>query len=253
MEMRKWIHDELMLTFNLYCRLSYSQYNSRNQKVIELAELIGRTPGAIAMKLCNFASLDPVHQSRGIKGLANVSVADKLIWEEFNSNWEKAVTESNELLADLTKDIVEEPAVLNIPTGPTDVERTIHQRRGQSFFRQAVLAAYGMKCCVTGTPIPQMLVASHILPWSGFPEERLNPRNGICLSAIHDAAFDRGLMTLDENYRIILSDTIRKSANTVQLLQIAFLSYEGKVIAMPDRFLPDQNFLQVHRESIFSP
>lgn len=123
------------------------------------------------------------------------------------------------------------------------MERTIRQRRGQGFFRQAVFAAYGMKRCITGTPIIQMLVASHILPWSGFPMDHLNPRNGICLSAIHDAAFDCGLMTLNEHYQIVLSGTLLKSANTVQLLQVAFLSYEGNAITLSDKFIPDRKFL----------
>ena len=253
MERRKWNHSELSLTFNLYCRLPFGQYHYRNQKVIKLAELINRSPSTIAMKLCNFASLDPAHQARGIKGLSNASAADKLIWEEYNSNWDKAITVSNELLVKLYKEIKEEDEELRTPPGSTDIERTVRQRRGQSFFRQAVLAAYGMKCCVTGTPITQMLVASHILPWSGFPKERLNPRNGICLSAIHDAAFDRGLMTLDEHYKIVLSRSLRKSATMVQLLQAAFLSYEGKAITMPYKFLPDRKFLQFHRESVFQP
>lgn len=48
----------------------------------------------------------------------------------------------------------------------------------QSFFRKVVLAAYNSKCCVTGNPVEDLLVASHILPWSDFPQHRLNPKNG---------------------------------------------------------------------------
>jgi putative restriction endonuclease len=72
------------------------------------------------------------------------------------------------------------------------------------------MPAYNSTCCITGNPVPDLLVAGHILPWSDFPEERLNPRNGLCLTAHFDRAFDRGLITLDEQMRLILSASFRQ-------------------------------------------
>ena len=54
-----WTREELILAFNLYCKLPYGQFNNRNSEVKILADLIVRTPGAVAYKLVNFVSLDP--------------------------------------------------------------------------------------------------------------------------------------------------------------------------------------------------
>jgi len=70
-------------------------------------------------------------------------------------------------------------------------------------------------------------------------------------SSIHDAAFDRGLITFDDQYQLVVSGLLRKAASTVRSLQAAFLDNEGKAITLPDKFLPDQSFLQVHRDTIF--
>ena len=57
----------------------------------------------------------------------------------------------------------------------------VKQRVNQWFFRRAVLAAYGARCCITGLDVPQLLVAGHIAPWSKDKQNRVNPQNGICL------------------------------------------------------------------------
>ena len=92
----------------------------------------------------------------------------------------------------------------------TEVERTVKARRMQGVFRKLVLAAYESRCCITGNPIPDLLVASHILPWVDFPKERLNPRNGLCLSAHFDRAFDRGLISFDDKIRLTLSPLLKR-------------------------------------------
>lgn len=55
----RWTRAQLKLAFYWYCQLEFGKLHSRNRDIIELAQLIGRTPGAVAMKLVNFASLDP--------------------------------------------------------------------------------------------------------------------------------------------------------------------------------------------------
>ncbi len=128
------------------------------------------------------------------------------------------------------------------------------QRRGQAFFRKAVLAAYEGKCCVTGIAVPGLLRASHIVPWSvsrgGDEAQRLNPRNGLCLNAMHDAAFDSGLITLDEDRRVVLSRTLR-DATTAQVHQAWFIRYDGQRIADAEKFAPDPAFLTHHRQRVF--
>jgi len=123
-------------------------------------------------------------------------------------------------------------------------------RLGQRFFRKAVLASYNGRCCITGNPIPELLIASHILPWGKYSEQRLNPRNGLCLAQTQDAAFDKGLVTFDEDYRLVLSSYLREFLPNEALAR-NFLAYEGERIALPDKFLPDERFMRKHREEIF--
>ena len=78
-----------------------------------------------------------------------------------------------------------------------DVASESKRRKGQDYFRRMILANYNCRCALTGIDIPQLLLASHIIPWKdkSHKKERLNPENGICLSALYDKAFDKGLIT----------------------------------------------------------
>ena len=211
------------------------------------------------MKLCNFASLDPVQKARGIDGLKGASKKDKSIWAEFRSNSSVFGEESEQLLHDLfTKDEEKEVDLLQRdrvrivpPIGPTERQTTVTVRRGQQFFRQAVLNVYELRCCISGIHVPRLLVASHIKPWGKFPEHRLDPCNGLCLSSLHDAAFDAGLITLDEKLNVILSKNLRSFLPQPSLEQ-NFTSFEGKPIRLPEKFAePDHEFIRYHRENVF--
>lgn len=83
-EARKlWTKDELILALNLYLKLPFGKLHSRTPEIIHLAHLLGRTPSSIAMRLNNFASVDPYHQQRGIGGLPGGKKQVEPIWKEF--------------------------------------------------------------------------------------------------------------------------------------------------------------------------
>ena len=84
-----WSHDELVVACGLYFALPFGQMHSRNHKIIEASRLLGRTPSSLAMKLVNFASLDPAHQARGVKGLSAHSRSDEQVWREFQARWDE--------------------------------------------------------------------------------------------------------------------------------------------------------------------
>jgi predicted restriction endonuclease len=264
---KPWAYDELVIAMNLYCKLPFGQLRHGNPLIVEVAHKLGRTPSSLSMKLCNLAALDPYHQARGIKGLSSTSKADREIWDEFNSDWERLGVESEEKLQILlgkaaeeeqtiseTKRRIQRKLAIEIPirepTGPTETTMTTKARLGQRFFRQSVLASYNCRCCITGNPIPELLVASHILPWGSYPEHRLNPRNGLCLAQTQDAAFDKGLITFDKDYKLVLGPYLREFLPN-ESLERNFLAYEGKQIQMPDKFMPDSGFMQKHREVVF--
>ena len=126
------------------------------------------------------------------------------------------------------------------------------RRIGQRFFRTAVLAAYDDRCCVTGLSIPSLLMASHIVGWADDSRHRTNPRNGLCLNALHDRAFDRLLMYFDDDRRVRFARhrfaaDLHSDAGAEWLL-----SFEGQSMREPKRFLPDPELLATHRERALS-
>ncbi len=252
---RLWTRDELILAINLYCKLPFGRLHSRNPEVIELANLIGRTSSSVAYKLVNFASLDPSLQARGIKGASNASHLDKEIWSEFYTHWDLLPFESEKLLATFEKTTVEK--LNNIPEdelpreGKTR-ERVVKVRVNQAFFRRSVLASYNNTCCITGIQQTEFLIAGHIKPWGTDENNRLNPRNGIAINALHDRAFETGLITITADFKIHISSVLKKQKK-VQTIQDYFLKYDEQSIILPSRFLPDKEFLDYHNQERFKP
>lgn len=125
----------------------------------------------------------------------------------------------------------------------------VKTRINQAFFRKMILYEYNNQCAITGLNISEVLRASHIIPWSEDKNNRLNPSNGLCLSATYDAAFDRYLISFDKDYRMILSSELKEHyAN--QAFKDYFKSKEGLKITLPKRFLPNEKFLEKHREKL---
>lgn len=247
-----WTREQLKLAFHLYCQLPFGKLHKSNPEIVRLAELIGRTPSAVAMKLVNFASLDPAITSTGRKGLDGASKLDREIWAEFHADWEGLAVECEMLRRTIdpapTLDDADELLVPEDFTGETRKVVT-EQRIKQSFFRRAVLSSYGGRCCMSGVSEPRLLIASHIVPWSKDKQNRLNPSNGLCLSAIHDRAFDKGLITLSDDFRVIVSDELKRRDEA--FVQAVFLPLEGSAIALPERFVPDLTFVARHRNEAF--
>ena len=246
-----WTRDELILAINLYCKLPFGKMHSRNTDIINFGSLIGRTPSSIALKLGNFASFDPTLKERGIKGASNASKLDKQIWDEFYNNWDAALLESEKLLAQTKHTTIEKLNKIEIddlPREGKEKERLVKVRVNQSIFRTMILATYNNKCCVTGIDNTDLLIASHIVPWSKDEKNRLNPMNGLCLNALHDRAFDKGLITVSaEDYTIKISSKL-KTKNTVASIEQSFMNFEGESIFLPDKFLPAKEFLKIHNE-----
>ena len=252
MSRQAWTRDQLIKTLSLYCQIPFGRIHARNPAVIELAEHIDRTPSAVALKLVNFASLDPELRKRQIKGMGNTSAADRAIWAEFYGNWDALA--NNSIESESTEDGDESAQLLNpdssIPIDATETSGVVAIRRGQSFFRAAVLAANDSKCCITGITSAPLLRASHIIPWSRNPSLRLDPRNGICLNALHDAAFDRGLITFTERFDLRVSKRL-KDEIPICIYREMFEMREGASVRIPERFVPTQDMLEFHRRNIF--
>lgn len=233
-------------------RLPFGRLHGRNAGIITLAAKIGRTPNALAMKACNFASLDPAFRATDRKGLSGASEADRAVWHQFTTDAERVAAEAEEIFARLEPTLANEQlADVRPPEGETDVLRLIRARRVQSFFRTAVMTSYGARCAVTGLAVPELLVASHIIPWSASIERRADPTNGICLNALFDRAFDRGLMTIDQDYRIVVSRRLQAAAEAAEL-PCSLGDAHGRRIRLPARLAPDPAALAQHRTAVFA-
>ena len=249
-----WTKEELILAFNLYLKLPFGKMHKHTPEIIELANLLGRTPSSIGMRLGNFASIDPFHQQRGVGGLKGGMNQVKPIWDEFFHNQEELVFLSEKILAEKENTSIEykyEDLLFDLKDlkGET-VLREVKARVNQSVFRQMVLSNYSTKCAITGIDLKELLLASHIIKKKKNEEHRLNPENGICLSALYDKAYDKGIIGINKNYEIILSTTLKKKKETL-FFKNYFASIENLKINQPIKYLPRKDFLEYHLDTIF--
>ena len=247
-----WTREQTIIAFKLYCSIPFGQAHSRNPEVKKVAVIIGRSAGAVARKLGNFGSLDPELKKRGVVGLGNRSKLDEEIWNEFNEDWNKGAYESTKLLAEYEHTSIEKVLSIdldNLPKGENKI-REVKVRVFQDFFRKAVLAAYEDRCCITGIKQRELNNASHIKPWKDDEDNRTNPQNGLCLNALHDRAFDKGLITILPNFKIQISRHLDDVKND-DTIKVYFKQYHGKEIIKPHKFLPIKAFLEFHNENIF--
>lgn len=249
-----WSREEFILSLNLYLKLPFGKLDARTPEVIHLANLLGRTPGSISMRLNNFASVDPYHQNRGIKGLDGGKDQVKPFWDEFINSKEDLLFESEKILAEKEKTSINDKfsETLSGTEGLQGVDkiREVKTRINQNVFRQIVMANYDFKCAITGIDIPDLLLASHIVPWSKNEEERLNPENGICLSPLYDRAYDKGYIGINENFEILLSPFLKKKIKS-EYHSKHFSVIDGAKITMPKKYYPRKDFLAFHLNKIF--
>lgn len=251
----KWNREETILAFDLYCKTPFGKIGQNNPDIVELAALLGRTPGSVALKMANLAHYDPELQKRNVTAMAHGSKLDADIFNEFCKDWNELSYQAQLIKAKLQgrniSELVNIEDMDTIPAGHYK-ERLIKTRVGQYFFRLSVLNSYGNRCCITGMKKSELLVASHIKPWKDSDErtERTNPCNGLCLNSLHDRAFDRGFITIDKHYKIVISNKL-KDVPMDSKTREWFWSYENMQIHLPDKFLPGKEFIEYHNDVIF--
>ncbi len=245
-----WTEEQLRLAIALYCQLPFGKMHSKNPEVISLSGKISRSPSAVAMKLVNFASLDPEIVESGRSGLGNASALDRKVWDRFQNNWYVEISSATDqlgIVVDEKLDAPEEELPLSVDTTR---RAEVEVRKKQYIFRRMVLSSYTGVCCMSGLSEPRLLVASHIMPWKQHEENRLNPKNGLCLSALHDKAFDVGLLTVRPDHSIVVSPQISK-LHRDKFLQETLVACQGKKISLPEKFHPASEFLEWHNKNRF--
>lgn len=244
MERRGWTREELLRALQLYLLTPFGRLHSRNPDIQTLALQLGRTASAVALKLVNFASLDPTLAQRG---MANASRLDREVWDEFfvqlsSTLATNSLTQDNLAFAESGREFIFDD--IRFPEG-ADVVRNVKTRVNQDFFRRLVLTSYDYRCALTGIEAPELLVASHIVPWSQNKDVRTTPNNGICLNTLHDRAFDEGFLTFDDNFEVVYSSDLPIVARQ------ALESFGSAKLRLPSRFIPDRSLIEFHRTNIF--
>ncbi|MCH8862964.1 MAG: HNH endonuclease [Proteobacteria bacterium] len=257
-ERRNWSESEVCHAIALYLVTDFGKIDKRNSDIIELAARIGRTPSAVALKLGNLAAIDTSIPQRG---MVNASATDRRVWAEFLTDPASVLDVYRqqpkfERLPEIEIAAAAMETQTQSPMLAEDAVKYLHQegrerrvestqRIGQDFFRKMILTSYRSRCALTGIEDRRLLNASHIVAWKDDPQNRLNPSNGICLNALHDRAFDRHLITFDEDYRMKIADHVPQVARR-ELERV-----DSGRLELPTRFLPGQSFLESHRLEFF--
>lgn len=245
--MNKWTREETIVAFNVYCKIPFKSSSKTHPMIIKYAKLLGRSSSALNMKVGNIGRLDPDLKERGITGLIHGAKMEEDVWNEFYGNPELLAFESEKIIAQISNQSIEDTTAVQIDDLPQGIERTaiIRQRVNQSFFRSAVMSAYNFKCCISGVNTPQLVEACHIVDWSEYPNNRTNPKNGLCMNSFFHKAYDKYLLAISPDLLIIVSEELFQSAT-----EESFFNYlkeiNGRKILTPDKFFPQRELLALH-------
>ncbi|MDX1465334.1 MAG: HNH endonuclease [Halomonas sp.] len=252
-ERKAWTDHERLLALSLYCRLTFGQLHSRRPEVVGLAEHLGRSANSVAMKLTNYASLDPEVLALGKKGLPGASQKDRVLWQRFIAEPETVSSECEQawaLVDDEGPAFAAEPSSVEMDYSGQDVRRLQKQRVGQSLFRKAVMIRYDTRCVITGLRHEDLLMASHIVPWRSRPASRLDPANGLCLNALHDRAFDGGLLAIDGQGCIRIAPELMSTGASGRLKR-QLCDLDGQPLDLSASVFPNRDYLAWHYRECF--
>lgn len=127
-----------------------------------------------------------------------------------------------------------------------DIDAVVKRRVGQSAFRRLLEKIYGPSCFVSGLASSKLLIASHIVPWSrSLPEQKTDPDNGLLLSVVWDALFDKGFISFDGKGALLCSPLLDQDAR-----QSLGISLE---VRLSSNFMTERrmNNISWHRENVF--
>ena len=271
MPRRNWSYEETLMALLLYlCPPNRRKnWDDTDPEIRALARALNRTEGSVSLKIGNLKSCDPNRTGVGFK---NASHMDRRVMEKYLSEPDATIAVATACLLDNGIEVgfdgtqaritVQDGASRSRPAANhprvghrlEGRERLVEasERINQGYFRQILMANYQGTCCLTGIHIPALLTASHIKPWrSASGKERLMASNGLLLNAFHDRAFDRGLITLNDSYRIVISTKVPHTPENDRWIY----AFEGKRIHLPNQLektaLPSLDFIHYHNNCIF--
>jgi len=153
------------------------------------------------------------------------------------NKYRKFIAEKSDLIDDIEAIIKDEI----IPK--TEKEQLISARIGQGNYRNKLINLW-KKCAVSKCEITELLIASHIKPWSKSTNiEKLDPYNGLLLLPNYDKLFDKGLISFEDNGKIIISPLIKEEE-----YKVLGISPNDELFKVYDENKP---YLEEHRRIVF--
>lgn len=243
-----WTRDDFLVTLDLYLDDPEIEKRQNDDRVKELAELMGRSVGSISSRLGNFRALDPNADS----GMENAGEPAQEIWDEYFGNEEELAREAELARERLAAGIVvdETPGTGSTGSGGEvttgETTSTTTNRIGQQDFRKQVRDRYEDSCVLCDVDKPGLLQAGHILDWSEFESPRGDPANGLLLCYTHHRAFDLNMFTLSDDYEIVIRPELDTQS---EFLTQTILNREGESVTFPNA-PPSAEYLERHNERI---
>ena len=127
----------------------------------------------------------------------------------------------------------------------TERESIVSQRIGQDILRKSILKLYNNKCAMCDVDATEVLKVSHIVPWNEDESIRLDPLNSILLCGLHDLAFDKKIITINDDFSIVLPN---KPEGLLEILKK--ITYKKLNLPQIAAFYPKKEFLKRHRNSL---
>jgi|GEM_PF-5159975 len=252
-----WTWEETLAAFYVYSQIPYGKVSLSCREVINLSELLGqRSVGSVKAKLGNIHSASPVTIRLGQKGLSHVGKLEKKVWQDYEKEPDDLMAQAMDVLKGKgfnCGEVLVEPC--SYPEG-ADIITLVRARAHQNIFRNEIVRAYGGKCCITGISDTNLLNASHIKPWVKCDgREKTSVNNGLCLNTLHDRLFDRGIITVDSDLKLVFSKKLKNGLDAGVYGQFEhFIGVDGQKLLMantPVHFQPDRKFLEFHHNYIF--
>lgn len=189
----------------------------------------------------NYTRITPTAIKRAEEIIRESLIGDGLIKENVEDIYSnsKELQEEYGSIADLKKDIEREEEGKEREGGKVRVNQPV--------FRRRVLENFDNKCCISGISQKDLLVASHIVPWSHDLKIGLRTSNGLCLSVLYDKLFDLGYISFDDNLKVIITEKVDQFDGELKnILQVI----NGKQANKPHSTAIDIKYLEYHRQKI---